>query len=395
MPDDSKIHLISTSEDSCVDVVFIHGLTGDSKKTWSNGELNGFWPAWLQSDVEEIAVYSLGYPAHLLRKPFHGEMDIYERSKNVLEQLADFGIGNKPIVFVSHSLGGILVKTILRKSSELNNEDWSRVAEATQLVFFIATPHFGSDLTSVSKVIPYTSKYVEVLTNRFGGLEDLNEHYRAFAISREHLITIAYYETHPTKGVVVVSRESADPGVGGTFPIPIDRDHVNICKPVNREDRVYMGVMRRVRDLVKEAKISVRGERNFILAERYDQKSPDDRRDLLQKLIESDREHEYHVANNAQNKFARTYTKTGLFTTAREDHDNLLSEVETRFLLHVYHPLICQAASEDSIAAAIQDQIIEPLSSKRIGGTKYDAKSIYSALYFLTEQCHIRWDVPQ
>ena len=395
MPNATKIELISASEVSIADVVFIHGLTGDSRKTWSNGKPDGFWPEWLQRDVKQVSVYSLSYPARILKKPFNGEMDIHEQAANVLEQLAGFGIGERPIVFVSHSLGGILVKTILRKSSDTNDQDWGVIADATRLVFFIATPHLGSDLANVCTVIPYTSKHVELLTNKVGTLEDLNDHYRAFANGRENLSTVAYYEKHTLQGIVVVSRESADPGVAGTIPIPIDKNHVNICKPADSEDVFYMGVMRRIRELAKKTQSSVQNSGNLALAERYDEKSADDRRDLLQKLIDSGREHEYRVANNSQNGFARRYTKTGLLTAAREDHDYLLSEIETRFLLHVYHPLICQSAPVEAVAAAVQDRIIEPLSSKKIGGTQFDAKSVFSALYFLTEQCYVRWDGPK
>ena len=340
-------------------------------------------------------MYSLGYPASVLRKPVKKEMDLFERAGNVLERFAGYGIGERPIVFVAHSLGGILVKMVLRKSCASDDQDWRRVAESTRLVFFLATPHLGSELANLGKAIPYTSKHVALLANEVGLLEDLNGHYRAFANNREDLTTVAYYEKHATKGVVVVSRESADPGVAGATPIAVDKDHINICKPSDSEDTVYMGVKRRIQKLLQLAEESDYVPGSATLTEDYEEKSTEDRRDLHQKLMDAGREHEYGYANNAQNRFARRYTKTGLLTAAREDHDNLLSEVETRFVMHVYHPLICQSASDEAIAAALQDRVIGPLAGKSIGGTKFAAKSVLSALYFLTEQCYIRWDEPK
>ena len=322
-------------------------------------------------------------------------MDLFERAGNILERFAGYGIGARPIVFVAHSLGGILVKLILRKSSESDETDWRRVAESTKLVFFLATPHLGSQLANIGDVIPYTSKHVSLLANKVGFLEDLNGHYRALANSREDLTTVAYYEKHATKGVIVVSRESADPGVAGATPIAVDKDHIDICKPPDKEDTVYMGVKRRIQKLVQLTKDSDYVSGGFTLAEDYEEKSTEDRRDLHQKLMEAGREHEYGYANNAQNSFARRYTKTGLLAAAREDHDNLLSAVETRFVMHVYHPLICQSASDEDVAVALQDRVIDPLAGKSIGGTKFDEKSVFSALYFLTEQCYIRWDPPE
>lgn len=395
MIDEAKLEAILATDTPVIDVVFVHGLTGDAMQTWSNEASNGFWPAWLHSELEKISVYSLGYPASVFGKPVKKEMDLFERAANVLEQFAGHGIGERPIVFVAHSLGGILVKMVLRKSCESDDQDWRRIAESTKLVFFLATPHKGSELANFRKAIRYTSKHVALLANEVGLLEDLNEHYQAFANNREDLTTVAYYEKHATKGIVVVSRESADPGVAGTTPIAIDKDHINICKPSDSEETVYLGVKRRIRRLLQLAEESEYVPGRTMLTEDYEDRSAEDRRDLLQKLMDAGREHEYRYANNAQNRFARRYTKTGLLTAAREDHDNLLSEVETRFVMHVYHPLICQSASNEAVALALQDRVIDPLAGKSIGGTKFDANSVFSALYFLTEQCYIRWDVPK
>ena len=378
-----------------IDIVFVHGLTGDTKKTWSNETSDVYWPARLHSELKKASVYSLGYPASVLERPVKKEMDMFERARNVTEVLAGYGIGKRPIVFVAHSLGGILVKMVLRKSCESDDQDWRRIAESTRLVFFLATPHLGSELAALGKAIPHTSKHVTLLTNKVGLLEDLNEHYRTFANNRADLATVAYYEKHATKGLVVVSRESADPGVAGATPIAIDKDHFNICKPLDSEDTVYMGVKRRILKLLQLAEQFDYIPGGTTLTEDYEEKSSEDRRDLHQKLMDAGREHEYGYANNAQNRFARRYTKTGLLTAAREDHDNLLSEVETRFVMHVYHPLICQSASSEAIAAALQDHVIDPLAGQSIGGTRFDAKSVLSALYFLTEQCYIRWDAPK
>ena len=395
MSDEAKLELICAAGSPVVDVVFVHGLTGDAKQTWTNVATNGFWPTWLHEELEKISVYSLGYPASALGKPAKKEMGLFERAGNVLELFAGFGIGERPIAFVAHSLGGILVKMVLRKSCEAEEKEWRRVSESTKLVFFLATPHLGSELSNFAKAIPYTSKHVTLLANEVGLLEDLNGHYRAFANGRADLTTVAYYETHLTKVFVVVSSASADPGVAGTTPIAVDKGHIDICKPGNMEDTVYIGVKRRIQKLVQMTEESAYESSGSTLAEDYEEKSTEDRRDLHQKLMEAGREHEYAYANNAQNAFARRFTKMGLLTAAREDHNNLLSEVETRFVTQVYHPLICKSASNEAVAAALQERVIDMLAGKSIGGTKFDAKSVLSALYFLTEQCYIQWDAPK
>ena len=396
MSDEPLFHCVFAGDSPLVDVVFVHGLTGDAHKTWTSDVGGEFWPQWLQDDLAHLSVFTLGYPTSIFEKWVKKEMDMFERAANVLELFAGHDIGRRPIVFVAHSLGGILTKLLLRKSVESEDEDWRRISDSTKLVLFLSTPHTAPALVSVFGIFPFTSRQIELLSDHTGFLHDLNEHYRTFANNREDLTTVVYYEKHVTQKIaVIVSREAADPGVSKTVPVALDKNHINICKPRNREDIVYLGIKRHLQKVVASAEKSASAEEPFLLeSDDYTEGSSVDRRDLLAKLIEAGRQHEYDYANDAQNHFARQYTKTGLFTAAREDHDNLLSEVETRFVTHVYHPLICRSATNEEIQAAIQEKILDALSSKSVGGTPFNSKSILRAMYYLTEQCYIRWDIP-
>ena len=377
------------------DVIFVHGLTGDPRTTWGSSNDGAFWPQWLSEEFEEVTIYTLGYPASVFAKWVRAEMDLFERASNVLERFAGIGIGKRPIVFVTHSLGGILVKLILRRSCETADTDRHRVSHATRLVVFLSTPHTGAAISQVLSILPGSSSHVDLLANKTGFLEDLNHHYRTLATNRTDLATAVYYEKYPTNRVLVVPRESADPGITGVEPVPIDRDHVSICKPQSVDDTVYLGVKRHIHRVLKSVEESTSESDNLTLTDDYSERSGRDRRDLLQKLIDAGREHEYGYANDAQNGFARQYTRTGLLTAAREDHENLLSEIETRFVTHVYHPLICKSAADSDVRTALQKQVIDPLAGRKIGGTRFSSILVLKGLYYLTEQCHIRWDRPK
>jgi len=393
--DEIKFEQSCKGDEPIVDVVFLHGLTGDQHKTWQTSDGSGSWMQWLDSEIGRINVYAVGYPASLLEKWAKKEMDPFERASNLLEQFANVGIGKRPLVFVAHSLGGILVKMILRKSCEASDASWRAISEVTELVAFLATPHTGSDLANILNLLPGHSKSVALLANHFGALQDLNEHYKGFADGKEDLQTIAYYEKHRTAKVLIVPRESADPGVSKCSPVAVDKNHIDICKPADQNDIVYLGVKRRIQliknsgENFRESSVSASDE------EFYSEKSDLDRRTLLQKLIDSGRENEYPYANDAQNRFARRYTKTGLLAAARSDHDNFLSEIETRFIAHVYHPLICKGLPDEDIRTALQTHVLDSLANKMIGGSHFSAKDVLSGLYFLTEQCHLRWDPPK
>jgi hypothetical protein len=379
-------------------VIFLHGLTGDPLETWSTScEEKLCWPNWLEDQFPGLSAYTIGYPASLFAAWAKKEMDIHERAANILEHLAAAGLGATPLAFVCHSLGGILAKEILRAASESSDEAWQAIATNTKLVCFFGTPHLGASLASAIKFIGprLSSTHIDLLSNDGGYLQSLNQAFRTMAQTAP-IRTIAYYEKYKTKGAaIVVPRESADPGVGTFQPIAIDADHISICKPRSKEDLIFQSLCRHISAVYpKEIASPSGGAGNGAFElEDYSKRSTSDRRDLLQKLIDAGREHEYQAANGLQNRFAQRYYKHGLFTAEKLRSDSLLAAVEQRFLTHVYTPKICKRASDDEIAHALQAHVIDPISADgaRAG---VNSAAVLQALYFLTEQCHIQWDAP-
>ena len=262
-----KSNSVANSE---LDVVFIHGLNGDPKKTWTTkgGE---FWPNWLGKEFSNVAIYSIGYRSRFFNFLAKPEKDIFELAISIMNYILSRGIGDRPIIFISHSLGGILTKLMLRKSCDSEDKKMKKLNEKVQLVVFLSTPHTRVSLASSLKtgsdhnIIKFlniflslfrrsilsppktlsslSSKYVEFLANDPGILEDLNAHYRFFANTRSNLKTAVFYEKYKTYGTLIISRESADPGVSGTIPVAVDKNHINICKPRNYSDPVYVGIV--------------------------------------------------------------------------------------------------------------------------------------------------------
>jgi len=138
------------------DVIFVHGLGGDGKETWTGGS-DAYWPLWIFEDLKTTEVWTLEYPASMFGSA-NGSLVISDQAKQVLDLLASASIGKRPLIFVTHSLGGLLVKQLLRTAVELHKPDWEVIAANTKGVLFIATPHSGSSIARFASNFPLVSK---------------------------------------------------------------------------------------------------------------------------------------------------------------------------------------------------------------------------------------------
>lgn len=141
-----------------VDVVLVHGLRGGAFKTWRGWVgLSQCWPAdWLPADLASHGVrmrlLTVGYTAHMLSwaKP-HKNLPLPDRGRMVLDELVRARVGrDRPVVFITHSMGGLLVKEILLLAARSQDERHRQLARATQGVAFFSTPHAGSNLAKLS-----------------------------------------------------------------------------------------------------------------------------------------------------------------------------------------------------------------------------------------------------
>jgi protein SERAC1 len=144
------------------DVTFVHGLDGDGLTTWNAGDKTKpkYWPAWLAEDLPQTQVWSLSYPAPKTdwTSSRNRAMALPYRATSVRNLLSSHGIGTRPVMFITHSLGGLLVKQMLRQSAEGANEKGRQLAQETKAVVFLATPHQGSSLASVAGLLSRISR---------------------------------------------------------------------------------------------------------------------------------------------------------------------------------------------------------------------------------------------
>ena len=253
----TELHPINVVKVPKAHVIFVHGIGGDPFTTWSHDAAaqENLWPLWLAQELENIAVYTLEYDASPSAW-VGGRMPLSERAPNVLTELQTRNLSSAPIIFICHSLGGLLVKQILRHAMDMQVDAWNAIANQTKAVIFIATPHRGSSfLASVSNILRFCSpirlmmrpsRLLKELERNLPALYELNSWYIHNA-ERIGVRTYCFYETKPYNGILLVDESSACLDIPGTSSIAIDADHFQICKPKSSRDLIC----RRIHQIVQ------------------------------------------------------------------------------------------------------------------------------------------------
>jgi pimeloyl-ACP methyl ester carboxylesterase len=252
----ANLHLLSDSEKlGNTHIIFIHGLGGNETDTWSSRESkSGFWPLWLSEDNGDVNIWSIGYSAPKLTFTDEG-MGLIDHATNIFERLLKTEeLLEGEIIFICHSLGGLIVKQILRIANEqVKRAPAQEFIGRVSGVAFIATPHLGADiallgnnpisrllLRGVTTLSP--SAATASLSRNDPNLRALNTWYREWSYHSyiRHLVLI---ETQKLYGLLqVVKPDSADPGFVEARPIPIQANHETICKPIDKSDDIYIQV---------------------------------------------------------------------------------------------------------------------------------------------------------
>lgn len=230
------------------DLVFVHGLGGDARTTWMRepDDRATFWPGWLAEDFPALGVWTLGYAADVSAWQ-RESMPLPDRGNAVLEQLVNDGLGERALIFVAHSLGGILVKQILNAAESQGVPRWRQIAQATRGIAFVATPHSGANIASFASFVSSVLRInepVEDLRAHHPHLRELHGWFLNTYLQQHPVVCRTYCERRELrperyglrlpKGIVVVDATSAEPNIPGERAIPLDEDHLSICKPADR-----------------------------------------------------------------------------------------------------------------------------------------------------------------
>ncbi|XP_041108354.1 protein SERAC1 isoform X3 [Polyodon spathula] len=164
------------------------------------------------------------------------------RSRELLNAIKAAGVGDKPLVWVAHSMGGLLVKKMLQDASK--DPSLQTLIDNTKGIIFYSVPHHGTLMAEYSVNVRYLlfpSIEVKELSKDSPALRELNESFLSMAKKREFEV-LSFAETLPTTigpmmKMHVVPVHSADLEFGDLIQVEVD--HLNICKPENKDSLLY------------------------------------------------------------------------------------------------------------------------------------------------------------
>ncbi|KFA52959.1 hypothetical protein S40293_09406 [Stachybotrys chartarum IBT 40293] len=248
------------------DFIFIHGLGGSSRKTWSHSEdLGSYWPqSWLSADPDfaDVRIHVFGYSADWKERQ-QSALNISDFAQSLVAELKnDPGIrrDTSPITLVGHSMGGCVAK----KAYIMAHQDSSckDLVSRIHSMVFLGTPHRGSDLAPILEnilTLAWGKKpFVNDLSPGSAALADINDVFRHFASS---LRLWSFYETKPVKtrflNKIIVEKLSSTLGYPNEEIAAMNCDHRHLCKFESRSDpnyRLLRNSLHTLVDSIRQAK---------------------------------------------------------------------------------------------------------------------------------------------
>ena len=167
-----------------------------------------------------------------------------------------FGLGETPLIFVTHSMGGLVAKKACLLGQ--NDEHYKTLVMSISAIIFLSTPHRGSNLADILNRILVASfqsarNFITDLNRSSMALEEINEQFRHIA---PRLSIWSFYETLPTpigpRKMMVLEKDSAILGYSEEISRPLYADHHGVCKYSSPEDANYVTVRNALGTLAEE-----------------------------------------------------------------------------------------------------------------------------------------------
>jgi pimeloyl-ACP methyl ester carboxylesterase len=207
-------------------------------------------------------IMTFGYDADVVKLwGMAGNNTLRNHGKSLASDVSDQRRGHRerPIIFIAHSLGGLVCEQALLICRE-GNANLEKLFQSTKGIIFMGTPHGGSGLATLGrmfakylKIIRHTNPaIVGVLQQESEVLTAVQQQFQQVLLHKPNgnISIYCFFEEKPVVGVgVIVPEQSA---VLNQYPNQsIGANHMDMTKFSGRNDVGYQRVLNRVHDLVE------------------------------------------------------------------------------------------------------------------------------------------------
>jgi protein SERAC1 len=252
-PDGVKV--LYDCRDATVDICFIHGLTGDRESTWTADGQSAPWPkTLLPSKLANARILTYGYDAYIVRKGVASSNQLVDHATNLLNDLTTDRVccnaPSRPIIFVTHSLGGLICKQAVLLSRNNPESHLRGIFHCTIGIIFMGTPHRGAWVADWAKipasalglVKSINKSLLEILQTDNQALKLIQVNFWSMIRERQKANqppeVTCFFEELPLVGVgKVVSKESAT--LEGYNLISIHANHRDMVKFPSAEENGF------------------------------------------------------------------------------------------------------------------------------------------------------------
>ncbi|KAF2203093.1 hypothetical protein GQ43DRAFT_470318 [Delitschia confertaspora ATCC 74209] len=285
--------LLSNPADPQADVFFVHGLQGHPRATWassssdlqrnqSQARKQGFrerltkafrtrsaedaapgadtgvyWPSdLLRQSFPKLRIFTYGYDSHVTHW-FKGpamQLDIFSYGESLLLGLVSRRTedAQRPLIFVVHSLGGLIIKEVLRRARGSTDPRFKNIYLATTGIVFFGTPHHGGNYTNIGltarKIVAASGfdasqKVLRDLKFDSSVAKMLSEEFTQFLDERKPVV-YTFQEASGLSGFGPLSGKVVD-DFSSSLEYPLQfkdhiyANHMNICRFSGPEDDGY------------------------------------------------------------------------------------------------------------------------------------------------------------
>lgn len=197
-------------------------------------------------------------------------MNILDCARNLLAGLSSqrTGVDSRPLIFIGHSLGGLVIKKALLEAKEREDPIWNATREGG--IMFMGVPHAGSGLTGFAQTLAnianlYTPTNTSMLKQLAVDSPELLDLSRRFGNIQKYLQLVSVLEAERTPmpklgrgSAKVVEDNSARLNLGEEEYKIDGSDHSTICKFDDAKNPEYLKVESSLKKLVGQIRASTR-----------------------------------------------------------------------------------------------------------------------------------------